>query len=361
MNFLELQNKVEEVHQTVANYAVKQVNFALTIRNWLIGFYIVEYEQSGNDRAKYGENLLITLAKELKLRGLKGFSDRSLRQYRQFYITYPQIWQTVSAKLKVIGFNTDESLFNKQLTYENDELMLPIDTLVGQLSFSHFIELLRLDTDLKRRFYEVEAVKNNWSVRELERAIDTLLFERTGLSKNKHAVIKKIKDGQSTQSLDIIKNPYILEFLGIEEKPEYTESDLETAIINHLQQFLTELGRGFCFEARQKRITFDNTHYRIDLVFYHRILKCHVLIDLKLGKFSHADSGQMNLYLNYFKKNEMVDGDNQPIGIILCADKDESLVEFALGGLSNEIFVSEYLLQLPDKKLLQEFISKELK
>jgi hypothetical protein len=152
MNFLELQNKVEEVHQTVANYAVKQVNFALTIRNWLIGFYIVEYEQSGNDRAKYGENLLITLAKELKLRGLKGFSDRSLRQYRQFYITYPQIWQTVSAKLKVIGFNTDESLFNKQLTYENDELMLPIDTLVGQLSFSHFIELLRLDTDLKRRF-----------------------------------------------------------------------------------------------------------------------------------------------------------------------------------------------------------------
>ena len=292
----------------------------------------------------------------MKQKQLSGFSDRNLRQFRQFYLTYPQIWQTVSAKFK----NTLIEDFSNKIEVVNDELMLPVETLINTLSFSHFIELLRLDSDIKRRFYEIETVKNAWKVRELARAIDTLLFERTGLSTDKKGIIAKIKDQKPFEPKELVKNPYFLEFLGLEEKNQYSENDLESAIIDHLQHFLTELGRGFCYEARQKRITFGNTHYRIDLVFYHRILKCHVLIDLKVGKFDHADSGQMLLYLNYFRKNEMTEGDNPPVGIILCADKDDALVEYATAGLENELFISKYMLQLPDKQQLLEFIKDEL-
>ena len=232
--------------------------------------------------------------------------------------------------------------------------------LITRLNFSHFIELIRVEDTLKRHFYEVEAVKDAWKVRDLARAIDTLLFERTGLSINKTGVIAKIKNNQKIEMADMIKNPYLLEFLGLEEKPEYTEHDLESAIIEHLQNFLTEMGRGFCFEARQKRITFDNVHYRIDLVFYHRILKSHILLDLKLGRYDHADAGQMNLYLNYYRKHEMSEGDNPPIGIILCADKNDALVEYTTTGLSNEVFVSKYLVQLPSKETLETFIRNEM-
>jgi predicted nuclease of restriction endonuclease-like (RecB) superfamily len=188
-----------------------------------------------------------------------------------------------------------------------------------------------------------------------------MLFERTGLSTDKELVLSSFKNDVDISISDIVKNPYFLEFIGLEEKASYSETDLETAIINHLQDFLTELGRGFCFEARQKRITFDNKHYRIDLVFYHRILKCHVLIDLKLGHFDHADAGQMNMYLNYFRKNEMTEGDNPPVGLILCADKNDTLVEYTTTGLTNEVFVSKYLVQLPSKEVLEAFIKNELK
>lgn len=356
MNFEQLINSIESTHLQLSSQAVKQVNYLQTIRNWLIGCYIVEFEQHGEDRAAYGTKLLISISLKMKSKGNVGFSDRNLRQFRQFYLTYPQIWQTVSAKFKsmMIGEITEGA------DREHDALMLPIETLINTLSFSHFIELLRLDSDLKRRFYEIEAVKNAWKVRELERAIDTLLFERTGLSTDKAGVIAKMKDQQPFEPKELIRNPLFLEFLGLEEKNQYSENDLETAIIDHLQHFLTELGRGFCFEARQKRITFGNTHYRIDLVFYHRVLKCHVLIDLKLGKFNHADSGQMLLYLNYFRKNEMTEGDNPPVGIILCADKDDALVEYATAGLENELFISKYMLQLPDKQTLLKFIETEL-
>ena len=196
-------------------------------------------------------------------------------------------------------------------------------------------------------------------MRELQRAIETSLYERTGLSTNKLAVIEKIKDGSTLNPIDVIRNPYILEFLGLEEKAEFSENDLETAIINDLQSFLIELGRGFCFEARQKRITFDNKHYHIDLVFYHRILKCHVLIDLKIGTFDHADAGQMNMYLNYFTENEMTESDNPPIGIILCTQKNESLVHYATGNLPQQIFVSKYLINLPNEEELTAFIKTE--
>ena len=355
MNFEQLINSIESTHVQLSTQAVKQVNNLQTIRNWLIGCYIVEFEQNGEDRAAYGQKLMENTAK--KLVHIKGMAISNLRNFRQFYVSYQWFLPFMTNQSK--NFQIHQTVSGE---FENEDisLSLPIETLISTLSFSHFIELLRLDSDLKRRFYEIEAVKNAWKVRELERAIDTLLFERTGLSTDKKGVISKIKDQKPFEPKDIVRNPYFLEFIGLEEKTQYSESDLETAIINHLQTFLTELGRGFCFEARQKRITFGNTHYKIDLVFYHRILKCHVLIDLKLGKFNHADSGQMLMYLNYFRKNEMTEGDNPPVGIILCADKDDSLVEYATAGLENELFISKYMLQLPDKQTLLNFIEKEL-
>jgi predicted nuclease of restriction endonuclease-like (RecB) superfamily len=197
-------------------------------------------------------------------------------------------------------------------------------------------------------------------VRELARAIDTSLALRTTLSTNKEAIIRKIKNLKPTTAAEVMRDPVVLEFLDLGENSEYSETDLETAILNHLQKFLIEFGSGFCFEARQKRMTFDNEHCCVDLVFYHRILKCHVLIDLKIGKFNSADSGQMIVYLNYYKENEMSEGDNPPIGLILCGDKHESLAKYATASVDNQMFVSQYLLKLPDKKLLESFISKEL-
>jgi predicted nuclease of restriction endonuclease-like (RecB) superfamily len=231
--------------------------------------------------------------------------------------------------------------------------------LLTNLSFSHFIELLKADSATQRRFYEVQALKNNWGVRDLKRAIDSLLFERTGLSTDKESVLKKNQSESDVKAEDVFRNTYLLEFLGLEEKLSYTELDLEESIITHLQNFLLEMGRGFCFEARQKRITFDNTHYRIDLVFYHRILKCHVLLDLKIGEFDHSDAGQMNMYLNYYKDNETANGDNKPIGIILCSGKNEALVKYATIGLPQQVFVSKYLINLPTEKELQKIIESE--
>lgn len=355
MNFEYLIDTIESTHVQLSSQAIKQVNYLQTIRNWLIGCYIVEFEQKGEDRAMYGTKLMENTAQ--KLIHIKGMAVSNLKNFRQFYLTYQWLFPFMVNQSKIFQIRqTLSGEFEKM----DMSLKLPIETLINTLSFSHFIELMRLDSELKRRFYEIEAVKNAWKVRELERAIDTLLFERTGLSTDRVGIIAKMKDQLPFEPKELIRNPLFLEFLGLEEKTQYSENDLETAIIDHLQQFLTELGRGFCYEARQKRITFGNTHYRIDLVFYHRILKCHVLIDLKLGKFSHADSGQMLLYLNYYRKNEMTEGDNPPVGIILCADKDDALVEYATEGLGNELFVSKYMLQLPDKETLLEFIESEL-
>jgi predicted nuclease of restriction endonuclease-like (RecB) superfamily len=237
---------------------------------------------------------------------------------------------------------------------------IPPEMLLTRLTFSHFIELFQVEDDLQRLFYEVEAIKNSWSIKELGRAVNSSLAFRTSLSTNKEAVIAKIKNLKPSTNVEIMRNPIVLEFLDLQEKSEYSETDLEQQILNHLQEFLLELGTGFCFEARQKRITFSNKHYRIDLVFYHRILKCHVLFDLKINEFSHSDAGQMNVYLNYYKKNEMTEGDNPPVGIILCAGKDDNLVEYATSGMDDQMFVSKYLLELPDKKLFESFIKREL-
>lgn len=320
---------IEDIHAQLHSHAMRQVNNSLTIRNWLIGFYLFEYEQNGSDRAKYGAKLLKSLANKLNNSGLKGISDTNLKLFRQFYLAYPQISQTLSDQLQNVEFQeiTKKSkneiirlLPEKLIKYTHKSqttsdqskksASLQPELLLKHLSFSHFVELLKQDNSLKRSFYEIQTIKNNWSVRELKRAMETLLFERTGLSIDKEKIIAKSKDTVHVLPSEVVKNPYILEFLGLEEKPEYSESELEQAIITHLQKFLIEMGRGFCFEARQKRITFDNVHYHIDLVFYQRILKCHVLVDLKVGAFSHADAGQMNVYLNYFKENEMTEGDN---------------------------------------------------
>ncbi len=374
---ISIATEIFEIHNYFQRKAIQQVDISLSIRNWLVGLYIVEYEQNGSDRAVYAKAALKELALLLKKKNIKGLDERTLRTCRNFYQVYPQIWETVSPKLQyseneennkwgTVSTILDKIYSNQQFT-ENQlsnqlsDLSLTPDVLISKLCFSHFIELLKADSALQRNFYEVQTIKNNWSVRELERAMNTLLFERTGLSTDKEVAISKAKCDIRIRQKEVVKNPYFLEFLNIEEKSYYSESDLEQAIINHLQEFLQELGRGFCFEARQKRITFDNKHYRIDLVFYNRILKCHVLFDLKVGAFDHADAGQMNMYLNYYKANEMSEGDNPPVGIILCANKNDTLVEYATTGLSHDIFVSRYLIQLPSINELKMLILKEIK
>jgi predicted nuclease of restriction endonuclease-like (RecB) superfamily len=304
-----LVDAIREANRFFLTQVQKQVNTSFTVRNWIIGYYLAEYEQKGKDSVPHNLQLI-------------GFEQL-------------KILQTVSG-----------------------EFTLPISTLLSRLSFSHFIELIKADQPLKRIFYETEAIQNNWSVRELQRAMNSMLFERTGLSSDKEAVLKKHRKGSGLAPEDVFRSPYLLDS-GIKEKPEYVETDLEQAIIDHLQTFLLEMGRGFCFEARQKRITFDNTHYRIDLVFYHRILRCHVLIDLKMTPFFHADAGQMNVYLNYYKENERSEGDSLPIGIILCADKNETLVKYATSGLAHHVFVSKYMTSLPSEQELKTIILKE--
>jgi len=279
---------------------------------------------------------------------------------KDLYKDYPQILRTLSPKSYLAGFPYAKILLTVSAESLLEKESQPdINSLVTNLSFSHFIELLKIDSEIKKRFYEWQALKNNWSIRELKRAIESQLYERTGLSKDKELVIEKFNKEHEQKPEQVFRNTYLLEFLGFEERDIYSESDLEERIITNLQNFLLELGRGFCFEARQRRITFGNTHYRIDLVFYHRILKCHVLLDLKIGEFDHADAGQMNMYLNYFKENESIESDNPPVGIILCSGKNEALVKYATMGLPQQVFVSKYLINLPSEKELQKIIEEE--
>ena len=308
--------------ETARQNAVRAINTELVKANWEIGRHIVEYEQHGQERAEYGSDLLTKLSKDLRQRYGKGFGRRNILDMRRFYLAY-QKWQTVSAKL----------------------------------SWSHYIALIGISNDTARKFYEKHTLNENLSVRELERQIDSSLFERLALSKDKKGVLQLSEKGHIvSQAAEAVKDPYVLDFLKIPQSHKMTEKDLEQKIIDNLQMFLLELGKGFAFVARQYRISLRNKHYSIDLVFYHRILKCFVLIDLKIRNVAHGDIGQMNLYLNYFKTEENVEGDNEPIGIILSAEKDEVLVEFATGGISNKIFVSKYQLYLPDKKQLQKQI-----
>ncbi len=298
----------------------KAINAELVKANWEIGRHIVQFEQDGQERAEYGSDLLSRLSKDLRIRYGKGFGRRNVLDMRRFYLAYP-IWQTVSAKL----------------------------------SWSHFIVLLGISDEMARSFYEIQSINENWSKRELERQIGTSLFQRMALSTDKKGLKKRTKELYfDSHPTEVIKDPYVLDFLKIPQSKQLTEKQLEQKIIDNLQLFLLELGKGFTFVGRQYRISIRNKHFYVDLVFYHRILKCFVLIDLKIKAVQHTDIGQMNLYLNFFKTEENVNGDNEPIGIILSADKDEVLVEYATGGISNKIFVSKYQLYLPDKKSLKK-------
>lgn len=358
-NFESLATTIQQTNSFFLDKVQRQVNTSLTLRNWIIGYYIVEYEQSGKDKADYGLGLFKAIAKRLIKMGVKSLQERNLYLCRDFYRAYPQILQTLSAKSYLVDFKPFAILQTVSAILPEPDESANLNLLLTNLSFSHFIELLKTDTDIKRRFYEVHAIQNNWGVRDLKRAIESLLYERTGLSTDKGTTLKKHIVQNDVKPEDVFRNTYLLEFLGLEERPSYSESDLEESIITNLQNFLVEMGRGFCFEARQKRITFDNKHYRIDLVFYHRILKTHILLDLKIGEFDHSDSGQMNVYLNYYKDNEFTNGDNDPIGIILCSGKNEALVKYATMGLPQQVFVSKYLINLPSEEELQKIIEEE--
>lgn len=324
-----LNSLIADIEETVMKAKEKlagSVNSTMTETYWLIGKYIVESEQNGNIKATYGKRLLTTLSKELSLRLGKGYSRPNLNNMRKFYLTYPNC-QSVSDKL----------------------------------SWSHICELIKIDDDLERSFYEKETVRAKWGVRELQRQMDTSLYLRLAVSKDKEGILSLAKQGIEIQRPeDVIKNTYTLEFLNLPELDRYTEGDLEQRIIDNLQSFLLELGKGFTFVGRQYKITVNNVQYHVDLVFYHRILKCFVLIDLKKNSVKHEDIGQMNMYLGYFAIEENVPDDNAPIGIILSKNKDELLVEYATYGMDSNLFVAKYELYLPNRKDLERLVANIL-
>lgn len=307
--------------------AMQAVNTNLLETYWQVGRHIIEFEQNGKIRAEYGKALIGTLATDLSLRHGKGFSRSNLVYMRLFYLRYP-----ISQKPS------------------------------HQLSWSHYVELLKLDDELERSFYEKQAIAERWSVPELKRQKASSLFLRLAASKDKAGVLQLAAQGQTlAQPTDLLREPYIFEFLKIPEPAQVSETQLETLLCNHLQQFLLELGKGFTFVGRQYRITLNNTHYKVDLVFYHRILRCFVLIDLKMGDVQHHDIGQMNMYLGYFAKEENIEGDNPPIGIILSRHKDELLVEYATYNLNSQLFVQKYQLYLPNREELRRELEDTLR
>lgn len=353
----------------LAAQAAKAVNISLTLRNWCFGFYLAEFEQNGTDRAQYGTRLVDEVSARLGQAGLAGVAPRSLRQYRQFYQTYPGIWQTASAKSlstvlpqpiwQTLSAKSPSLPIRETPSPERVLPAVPAQQLVERLSFSHFAELLQLDDPLQRAFYETEALRGNWSVRELKRQVATQYYQRSGLSTNKTAVSRLAHaNAEQTAPQQIIRDPYVFEFLGLKPQEAVTEGQLEDALLDKLQTFLLELGHGFCFEARQKRLLIGGEHFFVDLVFYHRVLKCHVLIELKNDAFQHEHLGQLNAYVSYYKQHHMTEGDQPPIGILLCTRKNTELVQYALADLSNKLFVSRYQVQLPGKAEMAAFLHR---
>lgn len=362
LDFEKLVGAINQVNAELTTQASRAINVSLTLRNWMIGCYITEYEQNGSDRAKYGDQLLGRLAASLILKGVSRAEERELRRYRQFYQTYPQIRETVSPELQQRLLGALLTSDAKKRESATPELFLPGKELIGRLSFSHFVELLKFDEPIQRAFYEIECLQGNWSVRELKRQIGSLYYERSGLSRNKKKLSEMVRQcAQRTDTAMTVRDPYVFEFLGLKSKEVMSESHLEEQLLNRLEEFLLELGHGFCFEARQKRILIGDEYFFVDLVFYHRILKCHVLVELKLEKFNHQNIGQLNTYVSWYRDSMMADGDNPPVGILLCTGKNHTLVEFALAGMDNQLFVSKYLLELPKKEEIKQFIEQQIK
>lgn len=344
-----LLGSVSELLEVARHIAARSVNAILTVTYWEIGRRIVEFEQGGKDRAAYGEALLQYLSHDLVARFGRGFGLSNLKQMRKFYLTY----ETRGKSQTLSGFLTIGASSSQAVTAAVETLSRAFP-----LSWSHYVRLLTLDDSHKRDFYEEEARRTTWSVRQLDRQINSMLYERLALSRQKGALLREAEQSKEASTPEeAIKDPYILEFLGLPEP--YSEHDLENALIQHLADFLLELGYGFTFVARQKRLQIGSESYYLDLLFYHRPLRCLVAIDLKVGKFTHADAGQMNLYLNYLRENETLEDETSPIGLILCSEKDEAVAHYALGGLSNKVFASRYELQLPDPDLLRHEIEAE--
>lgn len=375
MNFESLVGQINQVQDVLQAQAAHAINLTLTARNWLVGYYIVEYEQHGEDRAKYGEKLINRLAERINR---KGFEPRSLRVYRRIYLVYPQlgteiesymqknrlllsnsgvasIWQAAPAKLQVSNNQHDE-IWRSALA-KLKEWSTPANRLFYKLNYTCLAYLTSIDDPLKRAFYEQETIRGCWTSRELDRQVSSQYYERMGLSKDKK-VLQRLTDNNAQQLTprDIIHDPVSLEFLGLPSQDVVTETKLESTILNHLQKVLMEMGRGFCFEARQKRILIDQDYFKADLIFYHRILKCHVIIDLKIDRFRHEYASQLNLYMNYYKHEVMQADDNPPIGLLLCTDYGETTVQYATEGLSQNLFVSKYRLQLPSEEELRQHL-----
>ncbi len=373
MNFEQLVTLCQQTHEELFVRAARVVDAHLVARNWLFGRYIAEFEQFGADRAQYGARLLATLADRLKPLKVKGTSNTRLKLYRSFYRLFP-IGPTVSDQLNQYPANLQKSPTLSDLltsgglpksetlsriSLETQWQALPSREMVQKLplrftlGWSHYVELLTLDDPAERSFYEIEATANQWSVRELQRQIASSLYQRLALSRDKDEIRRLATEGQIVEkAADLIKNPLVLEFLGLEDRPHYSEDELESAIIDQLESFLLELGKGFLFEARQKRFTFDNDHFRVDLVFYNRLLRCYVLIDLKRDKLTHQDLGQMQMYVNYFDRHVKLPDELPTIGIVLCHRKNDALVELTLPPDAN-IFASKYQLYLPSKEELK--------
>jgi predicted nuclease of restriction endonuclease-like (RecB) superfamily len=372
MTFEELVKDIQNTSNHLQKNTVKAINIHITLRNWITGFFIVEFEQNGKERANYGGKLLENLSDKINIKGL---TAPELSRCRQFYSVYPEILGLLTQEFNslipinvinkldtlnnydILGSSTQE--LKKSNISDNKEYFL---NLITSFSYTHFVELIKINDSLKRKFYELLILKTTPSVKELKRQIATLSFERLGLSKDTEVAFQQIENKILPESFsDVLKSHYFFDFLNISNSSLIEETELEQALIQHLQNFIIELGNGFCFEARQKRILIGDEYYFIDLIFYHRILKCHVLVELKTDNIKHEHIGQLKTYINYYKKHFVEKTDNPPIGILLVTERNKALVEYAIADSDKDIFVSKYLLQLPKKEDIEEFINRELK
>lgn len=347
--------------------SARSVNAILTVTYWLIGRRVIEFEQSGKKRAEYGEQILEQLADDLTEKYGRGFGKSNLFLMRSFYLRYENIFRTLSGKLLLPAHETRnifQTVSGKLPVAQSSERESVVQALAARfiLSWSHYARLLSIESDEARTFYEAEALRGGWTVRQLDRQIATSFYERTLLSKNKAEMLRKgakPREDELTTAEEELRNPIVLEFLGL--KNEYSESDLEEALIVHLENFLLELGGDFTFVGRQKRLRIGTEWFRIDLLFFHRKLRCLVVIDLKVGKFTHADAGQMHMYLNYAREHWTNNNENPPVGLILCAEKDVAVAKYALEGLPNKVLAAEYRLALPNEKMLVKKLTQTRK
>ena len=377
-HFENLVKEIEQIHNHFQQQAVKAVNISLTLRNWLIGYYIVEFEQNGADRANYGGKLLKNLLEKINVNGLK---ETNLKLARQFYKSYPELVELITTSFKNLLPTSIRQLVTDQFKIiDNESVKISqvvtdefseqnsikktqsyYSQLIEKISFTHFVELIKIEDKTKRSFYELLILKSTPSINQLKHQINSLAYERVGLSASSEIAFSQLQSKiEPQQASDAVKSVFFFDFLNLPTNVLVEEKELESALINHLQEFIQELGIGFCFEARQKRILIDDEYYFTDLVFYHRILKCHILIELKIDAFKHEHLSQLNTYVAYYNAEIKRQDDNPTIGILLCTEKGKKLVEYATAGMDNQLFVSKYLLELPQKEQLEAFLNKEV-